>query len=99
MRLSGRKAVSLGAGEIGHQQHRADGTQAGYDLELLKDISESVTVPVVASGGAGSPEDLYRALVYGKADAVLAASIFHFARYSIRETKDYLAEKGIPVRR
>ena len=68
--------------------------KAGYDLELLKAISENVTVPVVASGGAGSPEDLYQALIAGKADAVLAASIFHFGTYSIRETKEYLAKKA-----
>jgi cyclase len=93
-----RKAVELGAGEIVVNSIDADGTQAGYDLKLLQAISESVTVPVVASGGAGTPEDLYQALVVGKADAVLAASIFHYGTYSIRETKEYLAEKGIPVR-
>jgi imidazole glycerol-phosphate synthase subunit HisF len=94
-----QQAVELGAGEIVVNSIDADGTQAGYDLELLREISEKVTVPVVASGGAGSPEDLYQALINGKADAVLAASIFHYAKYSIRETKDYLAQKGIPVRR
>ena len=93
-----KKAVMLGAGEIVVNSIDADGTQAGYDLELLRAISESVTVPVVASGGAGTPEDLYRALVSGKADAVLAASIFHYRTYSIRETKEYLAERGIPIR-
>jgi len=93
------KAVELGAGEIVVNSIDADGTQAGYDLELLKAISEKVTVPVIASGGAGEPEDLYRALIAGKADAVLAASIFHYAKYSIRQTKNYLAKKGIPVRR
>ncbi len=93
------KAVELGAGEIVVNSIDADGTQAGYDLELLKAISEKVTVPVVASGGAGEPEDLYRALISGKADAVLAASIFHYAKYSIRGTKEYLAKKGIPMRR
>ena len=76
----------------------ADGTQAGYDLELLRAISEAVTVPVVASGGAGEMEDLHQALVAGKADAVLAASIFHYGIYSIWNTKKYLAEQGIPVR-
>ena len=94
-----RKAVVLGAGEIVVNSIDADGTQGGYDLELLQAISESVPVPVVASGGAGNPEDLYRALVQGKADAVLAASIFHYGKYSIQETKDYLAGRGIPVRR
>jgi cyclase len=93
-----KKAVGLGAGEIVVNSIDADGTQAGYDLELLRAISETVTVPVVASGGAGSPEDLYQALIAGKADAVLAASIFHYARYSIRKTKQYLTERGIPIR-
>jgi cyclase len=92
------RAVELGAGEIVVNSIDADGTRAGYDLELLKAISETVTVPVVASGGAGTPEDMYRALVVGKADAVLAASIFHYGTYTIRETKEYLAGKGIPVR-
>jgi cyclase len=76
----------------------ADGHRTGYDLELTRAISEVVTVPVIASGGAGSPEDLYQALIAGKADAVLAASIFHYAKYSIRETKEYLSKRGIPVR-
>ncbi len=93
-----KKAVSLGAGEIVVNSIDADGTQSGYDLELLKEISTSVTVPVVASGGAGKPEDLARAIIEGQADAVLAASIFHFGTYSIRQTKEYLANKGIPVR-
>ncbi len=93
-----KKAVKLGAGEIVVNSIDADGTQVGYDLELLRAISESVTVPVVASGGAGSPEDLYQALIAGKADAVLAASIFHYGKYSIRQTKEYLAKKDIPVR-
>jgi imidazole glycerol-phosphate synthase subunit HisF len=93
------EAVELGAGEIVVNSIDADGTKKGYDLELLKAISENVTVPVVASGGAGSPEDLYQALIGGKADAVLAASIFHYALYSIAEAKDYLARRGIPVRK
>jgi len=92
------EAVEKGAGEIVVNSIDADGTKAGYDLELLRAISEVVTVPVVASGGAGNPEDLYQALVSGKADAVLAASIFHYGTYSIRETKEYLARQGIPVR-
>lgn len=92
------QAVELGAGEIVVNSIDADGTQAGYDVELLRTISEAVTVPVVASGGAGTPEDLYQALVQGKADAVLAASIFHYGTYSIRDTKEYLARKGIPMR-
>jgi len=93
-----KRAVDLGVGEIVVNSIDADGTQSGYDLELLCAISESVCVPVVASGGAGSPEDLYQALVSGKADAVLAASIFHFGKYSIAQTKKYLADKGIPIR-
>lgn len=93
-----KQAVELGAGEIVVNSIDADGTQAGYDLDLLRAISESVTVPVVASGGAGRPEDLYRAVVEGKADAVLAASIFHYGTYSIAETKKYLASNGIPIR-
>jgi cyclase len=92
------KAVDLGAGEIVVNSIDADGTRAGYDLALLRSISESVTVPVVASGGAGTPEDMFQAVVTGKADAVLAASIFHYGTYSIREAKDYLSRKGIAVR-
>lgn len=92
------KVVELGAGEIMLTSIDADGHRAGYDVELTRAISEIVSVPVIASGGAGTPEDLYQALVVGKADAVLAASIFHYGTYSIRETKEYLAEKGIPVR-
>jgi len=92
------EAVALGAGEILLTSWDADGHRAGYDLELTRAISEVVTVPVIASGGAGSLEHLYEALVLGKADAVLAASIFHYRTYSIRQAKDYLAERGIPVR-
>ena len=92
------EAVEKGAGEIVVNSIDADGTKAGYDLELLKAISEAVCVPVVASGGAGNPEDMYKALMAGKADAVLAASIFHYGTYSIKDTKKYLSEKGIPVR-
>jgi cyclase len=93
------EAVALGAGELLLTSWDADGQQTGYDLELTRTISEAVTVPVIASGGAGNLEHLYRALVMGKADAVLAASIFHYRTYSIRQAKDYLAERGIPVRR
>ena len=92
------EAVEKGAGEIVVNSIDADGTKAGYDLELLRAISEAVTVPVVASGGAGNPEDMYQALVAGKADAVLAASIFHYGTYSISQAKEYLAKRGIPVR-
>ena len=92
------RAVEMGAGEILLTSIDADGHRAGYDIDLTRAISEVVTVPVIASGGAGSLEDLYHALVAGKADAVLAASIFHYGTYSIPETKGYLAKKGIPVR-
>jgi cyclase len=93
-----KRVVELGAGEILLTSWDADGHRAGYDLELTKAISETVTVPVIASGGAGDLEHLYQALVVGKADAVLAASIFHYQTYSIRQAKAYLAERGIPVR-
>jgi cyclase len=92
------QAVELGAGEIVVNSIDADGTRRGYDLELLRTISEAVTVPVVASGGAGALEHLAEAVEKGKADAVLAASIFHYGDYSIREAKDYLAGRGIPIR-
>ena len=93
-----KRAVDLGAGEILLTSMDADGHRAGYDIELTRAISETVSVPVIASGGAGTLEDLYQALAAGKADAVLAASIFHYATYSIRQTKEYLAKKGIPIR-
>ena len=92
------QAVEMGAGEIVVNSIDADGTQAGYDLDLLRAISEAVTVPVVASGGAGTLEHLAQAVEAGKADAVLAASIFHYGTYRIREAKEYLAARGIPVR-
>jgi cyclase len=76
----------------------ADGHRAGYDNELNSAVSEAVSVPVIASGGAGIPEDLYQALFSGKADAVLAASIFHYGTYSISEIKKYLSDKGVAVR-
>jgi cyclase len=93
-----RRAVELGAGEILLTSMDADGHRAGYDIELTRAVSEAVSVPVIASGGAGNLEDLYQALASGKADAVLAASIFHYRTFSIRETKEYLAERGIPIR-
>ena len=92
------RAVELGAGEIVVNSIDADGTLEGYDLELLRTISEAVTVPVVASGGAGTLEHLHQALEQGKADAVLAASIFHFGTYSIQQAKEYLGSVGVPVR-
>jgi len=93
-----KRAVQLGAGEILLTSWDADGQRAGYDLDLTSAISETVTVPVIASGGAGDLEHLYQALVVGKADAVLAASIFHYQTYSISQAKTYLAERGTPIR-
>lgn len=93
-----RQAVELGAGEILLTSMDADGHRVGYDIELTRAVSEAVSVPVIASGGAGTLEDLYKALVLGKADAVLAASIFHYGIHTIRETKKYLAKRGIPIR-
>jgi cyclase len=94
-----KQAVYLGAGELLLTSWDADGQRAGYDLELTRAISEAVTVPVIASGGAGNLEHLYEALVTGKADAVLAASIFHYQIHSIHQAKDYLAARGVPVRK
>ena len=91
-------AVDLGAGELLVTSWDADGRQRGYDIELTRAISEAVTVPVIASGGAGTLEHMYDVLVNGKADAVLAASIFHYQTYSIKQVKDYLTSKGIPIR-
>ena len=93
-----KEVVERGAGEILLTSIDADGHRAGYDNELNRAISEAVEVPVIASGGAGTPEDLYQALAAGKADAVLAASIFHYGEYSIAQVKKYLAEKGMAVR-
>ncbi|MEX2560130.1 MAG: imidazole glycerol phosphate synthase subunit HisF [Pirellulales bacterium] len=93
-----REVQRLGAGEIVLTSMDADGTQHGYDLELTAAVSQAVTIPVVASGGAGRPEHLADAIQVGKADAALAASIFHFGQYSIQETKRVMAERGIPVR-
>jgi len=93
-----RKVESLGAGEILLTSMDYDGTKEGYDIELTKRISESVKIPVIASGGAGNLEHLYRALTDGKADAVLAASIFHFRTYSVGEAKNYLRKRGVRVR-
>ncbi|MBT3363964.1 MAG: imidazole glycerol phosphate synthase subunit HisF [Chloroflexi bacterium] len=92
------RAVQLGAGEILLTSWDSDGQKQGYDIKLNSAVSESVSVPVIASGGAGTMDHLYDALTVGKADAVLAASIFHFKTYSIREVKEYLQSRGIPVR-
>ena len=93
-----RRAVSLGAGEIVLNSIDADGTRAGFDIAITRRISESVGVPVVASGGAGKLEHLAEVLLEGQADAVLAASIFHFGEYTVSDVKQYLAKKGIAVR-
>lgn len=93
-----QRAVALGAGEIVLNSIDADGTKAGYDLVITRRISEAVGVPVVASGGAGKLEHLAEVLLEGKADAVLAASIFHFGELSVGEVKRYLASRGIAVR-
>ena len=93
-----REAVSLGAGEIVLNSIDADGTKDGFDLVITRRISEAVSVPVVASGGAGSLEHMAEVLLEGKADAVLAASIFHFGEYMVGDVKKFLAGRGIPVR-
>ena len=92
------RAVELGAGEILLTSMDEDGQRTGYDLELTSTISETVPVPVIASGGAGELDHLYQALDQGKADAVLAASIFHFGTFTIAQAKDYLEQKGVQVR-
>lgn len=89
---------ALGAGEILLTSMDGDGTKAGYDLELTRAISEAVSIPVIASGGAGTLEHFYEALTVGKADAALAASLFHFKELEIKEVKQYLREKGVSVR-
>lgn len=88
----------LGAGEILLTSMDCDGTKAGYDIELTRTIAENVSIPVIASGGAGTMEHFYEALTEGKADAVLAASLFHYKELEIKELKKYLAEKNVPVR-
>ncbi|MCC5844873.1 MAG: imidazole glycerol phosphate synthase subunit HisF [Verrucomicrobia bacterium] len=93
-----REVVERGAGEILLTSMDADGTKDGYDLELTRTVAEAVGVPVIASGGAGTLQHLADALTLGKADAVLAASIFHFGTFTIRETKEFLRNQGIEVR-
>jgi cyclase len=93
-----KKVEHLGAGEILLTSKDADGTKDGYDLEMTKAVAEAVSLPVVASGGAGKLEHLYEAVVFGKASAVLAASVFHFGEISIPQAKKYLAGKGISVK-
>ena len=93
-----KRVEKLGAGEVLLTSMDYDGTKEGYDIELTRRISESVRIPVIASGGAGTLEHLYGAIADGKADAVLAASIFHFREYTVRQAKEYLAKKGVNVR-
>ncbi len=93
-----RRVEELGAGEIVLTSMDADGTKAGYDLDMTRAVADAVSIPVVASGGAGSPEHLFQVLTAGHADAALAASIFHYNEYGIATTKAYLAERGVPVR-
>ena len=93
-----KRAVALGAGEILLTSMDADGTKDGYDIELTRAVSEAVNVPVIASGGAGELEHFYKVLTDGKADAVLAASVFHYGKYTIRQVKDYLKGRGVEVR-
>lgn len=93
-----KKVDALGAGEILLTSMDGDGTKAGYDLKLTRAIAEAVSIPVIASGGAGTLEHFYEALTEGKADAALAASLFHFKELEIKEVKQYLREKGVSVR-
>ncbi|MDA9923749.1 imidazole glycerol phosphate synthase subunit HisF [bacterium] len=93
-----REVYDRGAGEILLTSMDADGTKAGYDLELTAAISESISIPVIASGGAGNLDHMVEVLEKGKADAVLAASIFHFGEYTVGDVKQYLGEHGVPVR-
>jgi len=92
------KAEEMGSGEILLTSMDFDGSKDGYDLELTRRVSEAVNIPVIASGGAGRPEHMYRAFVDGRADAALAASIFHYGDYTVKDVKDYLKVRGIPVR-
>ncbi|MBN1845386.1 MAG: imidazole glycerol phosphate synthase subunit HisF [Sedimentisphaerales bacterium] len=93
-----RKAYDDGAGEIVLNVMNADGTQAGYDLEMTAAVAEAVPIPVVASGGAGTLEDMYAVLTRGRAEAALAASVFHFGQYTIAQCKQYLHDRGVTVR-
>jgi cyclase len=92
------KAEELGAGEILLTSMDCDGTKAGYDIELTKLVSQNVSIPVIASGGAGTTEHFYEALTEGGADAALAASLFHYKELEISEVKEYLRKRGVSVR-
>jgi cyclase len=94
-----REGVEHGAGEIVINSIDADGTRTGYDLQLLQTVADAVAVPVIASGGAGTLDHMLEAVTVGKADAALAASIFHFGTYRISQAKEYFAERGVPVRK
>jgi cyclase len=93
-----KRAEALGAGEIVLNVMNADGTTSGYDLEMTAAVSDAVKIPVVASGGAGSPEHMLKVLTEGRADAALAASIFHFNQYTVEQVKQYLQDRGVAVR-
>ncbi len=93
-----RRGVELGAGELVVNSIDADGTHTGYELRLTRMVADAVSVPVVASGGAGNPEHMYDVLALGHADAALAAGIFHFGEFTVADAKRYLAQRGIPVR-
>ncbi len=93
-----REVESRGAGEILLTSMDADGTQAGYDVELTRAVADAVSIPIIASGGAGKVEHFYQVLTEGKAEAALAASLFHYRQVSIREVKQYLYARGVPVR-
>ena len=94
-----KKVEALGAGEILLTSMDCDGTKAGYDIPLTRAVADAVSIPVIASGGAGTLEHFYEGLTEGGADAVLAASLFHYKELEISQVKDYLAGKGVPVRR
>lgn len=96
--LWARKVEKLGAGEILLTSMDADGTNQGYDIDLTRAVSEAVSIPIIASGGAGNARHIHEVLTEGKADAALAASIFHYRVLSVRDVKEYLASKGVPVR-
>jgi cyclase len=93
-----KKATRLGAGEILLTSMDFDGTKDGFDLELTRKIAESVNIPVIASGGAGKLEHFYTVLTQGKADAALAASLFHYQELTVKQVKEYLKDKGVEVR-